>query len=797
MEQLPSCVDSSSLSDSTQKENSIKSLSKSNNKTNNKKTIFNKNNIINDNLNNNNNRIKEENSLINDDSNIIESPLFQAIHIQNINLIIDLLNKGENPNISLIDGMTPLHLAINKKNEIIIEYLLKNNANPNSKTIIEGQTPVHCAAINNCNKEILKLLFEYGGNFEIEDNNKKTALDYINNIETYDYIMTLINQNKKQYINNEDSSFLYTLNQNSTENDIINNNNTIYTDSTFKKENKNYISYKEYCIKYKKNNYNNSNNNNNIKRDLSESFNNSFISKKDQETKNNIKNNNKNKENINPNYSQEESSSSSIINNRKISRKLNKQNKLNYFKKVSNKKEKKKTNLNLTLNEMIQKNSTSKIYSDINLSNITKINNKPKILFDSIFNINNDIKHRKTKSINNKNFISRFNINSRNSMRIKSEKEKDLLLNNFNKNNNKAKIFDNNDIIRLINNEENTSLNKNNNINKDYLDINKNDKKRQSLYSIKKHYGKKDSIISNISKINQKEEFSISKIDDINDENISLYSNANNNNSNLRKSKKGIKSKFYNHSNSGRNNSVNSKKTFYNNYPIYYWLKDISLLSYYNIFIENNIFDFNKLIFKLKKGEFILTKEDLQKIGIDIPGHIYRIIIKLEIDSGTIRKDISNLLLQNNNYNIFLNSIEGVNDSGYYCFGCSEQNDKKNIYSNNIISEDYLELESWLNKIGLIKYRSNFIDNGFDIFGYFILQMFSSIPIDENILKEDLGIQNENDIDIILLQLNKDVKYILSKIKHKEKMNKKKGIIKPKGKNKTIDNNLQLDCEII
>ena len=42
--------------------------------------------------------------------------------------------------------------------------------------------------------------------------------------------------------------------------------------------------------------------------------------------------------------------------------------------------------------------------------------------------------------------------------------------------------------------------------------------------------------------------------------------------------------------------------------------------------------------------------------------------------------------------------------------------------------------------------------------------MFSSIPIDENILKEDLGINTPNDIDIILLQLNKDVKYILSKI---------------------------------
>ena len=63
----------------------------------------------------------------------------------------------------------------------------------------------------------------------------------------------------------------------------------------------------------------------------------------------------------------------------------------------------------------------------------------------------------------------------------------------------------------------------------------------------------------------------------------------------------------------------------------------------------------------------------------------------------------------------------------------------------------------------MIKYKQNFIDNGFDLFEFFILQMFSSLPIDDYILKDELKIENEKDRDIILLRLNKEIKYIMLK----------------------------------
>ena len=63
----------------------------------------------------------------------------------------------------------------------------------------------------------------------------------------------------------------------------------------------------------------------------------------------------------------------------------------------------------------------------------------------------------------------------------------------------------------------------------------------------------------------------------------------------------------------------------------------------------------------------------------------------------------------------------------------------------------------------MIKYKQNFIDNGFDKFEYFFLQMFGNFPIDSNILKDSIGITNEKDRDLILLQLQKEVKYLTLK----------------------------------
>ena len=71
----------------------------------------------------------------------------------------------------------------------------------------------------------------------------------------------------------------------------------------------------------------------------------------------------------------------------------------------------------------------------------------------------------------------------------------------------------------------------------------------------------------------------------------------------------------------------------------------------------------------------------------------------------------------------------------------------------------------------MIKYKQNFIDNGFDKFEYFFLQMFGSVPIDFNILKNSLKIESEKERDLILLQLQNDVKYLAIKVNGLKKFN--------------------------
>ena len=201
--------------------------------------------------------------------------------------------------------------------------------------------------------------------------------------------------------------------------------------------------------------------------------------------------------------------------------------------------------------------------------------------------------------------------------------------------------------------------------------------------------------------------------------------------------------------------SINGK------YPIYDWLKEIGLHCYYNLFKEKKIFSMEKVITNLKSGKFIITKNDIEKIGIIINGHIYRIMTKLEIDSGKINSKISNYFLR------AMKKIPGkeiniLNNSVYFCCGCCASNETV-LY--NKIKKDF-NLDQWLNKINMIKYKENFIENGFDLFEFFILQMFSSVPIDDYLLKEELDIQNDKDRDIILLRLNKDTKYIIQKVEN-------------------------------
>ena len=213
-------------------------------------------------------------------------------------------------------------------------------------------------------------------------------------------------------------------------------------------------------------------------------------------------------------------------------------------------------------------------------------------------------------------------------------------------------------------------------------------------------------------------------------------------------------------------------------YPINDWLSAIDLSCYTNLFIHKKIYDLDKIINAMKKGKIKMTPKDIYKIGVKIPGHIFRIFVKLELDAGIIDKKLFDYI-EKKKKEPKEEEINILNNSIYNICGCCSLKEKtrstctkkkKNIY----------DMDNWLTNINMIKYKQNFLDNGFDKFEYFFLQMFGSVPLDFNILKNSLNIESEKDRDLILLQLQNDVKYlaIKSNVLKKINMNKIPKIVK-------------------
>ena len=204
-------------------------------------------------------------------------------------------------------------------------------------------------------------------------------------------------------------------------------------------------------------------------------------------------------------------------------------------------------------------------------------------------------------------------------------------------------------------------------------------------------------------------------------------------------------------------------------YPINDWLSSIDLSCYSNLFIHKKIFDLTKVINTMRKGKIKMTPKDIYKIGVKIPGHIFRIFVKLELDAGIIDKKCYEYI-EKKKKEPKEEEINILNNSIYNICGCCSLKERSRSTVKKKKNNIY-DLDQWLSNIDMIKYKQNFLDNGFDKFEYFFLQMFGSVPIDFNILKKSLNIESEKDRDLILLQLQNDVKNLAIKTNGVKKYN--------------------------
>ena len=213
------------------------------------------------------------------------------------------------------------------------------------------------------------------------------------------------------------------------------------------------------------------------------------------------------------------------------------------------------------------------------------------------------------------------------------------------------------------------------------------------------------------------------------------------------------------------------------------WLIDIGLSDYYENFLNNKIFDINRLIEQLKSPNDKFGLEDIENIlGIHKPGHIYRLLVKLEIDGDIIDKSISNFMITDQKIN---KKLIFSSDEKYECGNWCNVNRVnanlcgiKNININlkNGIKND---LESFLSRYNLMHLYQNFFHNGFEEINYVILQMYSSYPINNDILENCFHIYNEEQRILTMDALQKEV-FKVNNFIHSEKYlkNENKDIIK-------------------
>ena len=193
------------------------------------------------------------------------------------------------------------------------------------------------------------------------------------------------------------------------------------------------------------------------------------------------------------------------------------------------------------------------------------------------------------------------------------------------------------------------------------------------------------------------------------------------------------------------------------------WLIDIGLSDYYENFLNNKIYDINRLIEQMKSPNDKLGLEDIENIlGIHNPGHIFKILIKLEIDANIINKNISDFMLSNNN-NINKKLIFSSNEM-YACDNmCNVKKENLNICG--------------ITNINI--FSKNFYHNGFEQINYVILQMYSSYPINDDILENYFHIYDEEQRKLVIEALQKEISKVNDFINSEKYLyNKNKDLIK-------------------
>jgi len=165
------------------------------------------------------------------------------------------------------------------------------------------------------------------------------------------------------------------------------------------------------------------------------------------------------------------------------------------------------------------------------------------------------------------------------------------------------------------------------------------------------------------------------------------------------------------------------------------FLSQINMDKYISLLAFNGFDDIN-LILQSKNGNSSIQDSELKEAGIKIPGDRAKILIRI----------------QELSHNFDFKIPKEV----YY----SIKNDKNIIDDQNII-----KLRKWLENLKIEKYLNNFIDNGYNSIELLLIQMISSNPLTNEILKEEIKIDKIGYRSRIINKLKEDSKSFINELK--------------------------------
>ena len=189
------------------------------------------------------------------------------------------------------------------------------------------------------------------------------------------------------------------------------------------------------------------------------------------------------------------------------------------------------------------------------------------------------------------------------------------------------------------------------------------------------------------------------------------------------------------------------------------WLEMVQLPSYFNNFVNNNMTDINKLINEYRTNREKINYQYIEnRLNIHIPGHIYRILCRLEVDGSFIENKISMFLLGINCFNEDTSSKKNLSkifiqsdECSDRCFNCCDT--KKSLIEKK-------DLKAFLRKYKIMHLYNNFYHNGFELINFVILQMFTKFAINDEIIQKCFHIYNKRNRYLVLDALFNEVKEI-------------------------------------